>query len=70
MVRTLQGCYAAFSDLDATMVEINPLVITGDDRVLALDAKMSFDDNALFRQPADRRTARQKPGRPARKPCR
>ncbi len=51
MVRTLQGCYAAFSNLDATMVEINPLVITGDDRVLALDAKMSFDDNALFRHP-------------------
>ncbi|AXT29085.1 malate--CoA ligase subunit beta (plasmid) [Ruegeria sp. AD91A] len=51
MVRTFQGCYAAFSNLDATMVEINPLVITGDDRVLALDAKMSFDDNALFRHP-------------------
>ncbi|MDP5220341.1 malate--CoA ligase subunit beta [Ruegeria sp. 2205SS24-7] len=51
MVRTLQGCYAAFSELDATMVEINPLVITGDKRVLALDAKMSFDDNALFRHP-------------------
>ncbi len=51
MVRTLQGCYAAFRDLDATMVEINPLVITGDNRVLALDAKMSFDDNALFRHP-------------------
>ena len=51
MVRTLQGCYSAFSDSDATMVEINPLVITGDDHVLALDAKMSFDDNALFRRP-------------------
>ncbi len=51
MVRTLQGCYAAFSDLDATMVEINPLVVTGDNRVVALDAKMSFDDNALFRHP-------------------
>ncbi|SDX81373.1 malate thiokinase large subunit [Ruegeria halocynthiae] len=51
MVRTLQGCYAAFNELDATMVEINPLVVTGDDRVLALDAKMSFDDNALFRHP-------------------
>lgn len=51
MVRTLQGCYAAFRDYDATMVEINPLVITGDNRVLALDAKMSFDDNALFRHP-------------------
>ncbi|EDZ40691.1 MAG TPA: ADP-forming succinate--CoA ligase subunit beta [Rhodobacteraceae bacterium] len=51
MVRTLQGCYRAFRDLDATMVEINPLVITGDNRVLALDAKMTFDDNALFRHP-------------------
>ena len=51
MVRTLQGCYCAFRDLDATMVEINPLVITGDNRVLALDAKMTFDDNALFRHP-------------------
>lgn len=51
MVRTLQGCYAAFRESDATMVEINPLVVTGDDRVLALDAKMSFDDNALFRHP-------------------
>ncbi len=51
MVRTLQGCYRAFRDFDATMVEINPLVITGDNRVLALDAKMSFDDNALFRHP-------------------
>ncbi|MGR3624614.1 malate--CoA ligase subunit beta [Pseudophaeobacter sp.] len=51
MVRTLQGCYTAFWESDATMVEINPLVITGDNRVLALDAKMSFDDNALFRHP-------------------
>ncbi|MFD0858863.1 malate--CoA ligase subunit beta [Roseovarius aquimarinus] len=51
MVRTLQGCYRAFRELDATMVEINPLVITGDNRVLALDAKMTFDDNALFRHP-------------------
>ncbi|MEM6941657.1 MAG: malate--CoA ligase subunit beta [Pseudomonadota bacterium] len=51
MVRTLQGCYRAFTELDATMVEINPLVITEDERVIALDAKMSFDDNALFRHP-------------------
>ncbi len=51
MVRTLQGCYRAFSELDATMVEINPLVVTADDRVIALDAKMTFDDNALFRHP-------------------
>src|SRR5882757_6617797 len=45
------GCYRAFRDLDATMVEINPLVVTKDNRVLALDAKMSFDDNAMFRRP-------------------
>jgi succinyl-CoA synthetase beta subunit/malate-CoA ligase subunit beta len=51
MVRTLQGCYRAFTEFDATMVEINPLVVTGDGRILALDAKMSFDDNALFRHP-------------------
>ncbi len=50
-VRTLKGCYRAFRDLDATMVEINPLVVTGDNRILALDAKMSFDENALFRHP-------------------
>jgi len=48
-VKTIMGCYRAFRDLDATMVEINPLVLTGDGRVLALDAKMTFDDNALFR---------------------
>lgn len=51
MVRTLQGCYRAFTELDATMVEINPLVVTTDHRVVALDAKMTFDDNALFRHP-------------------
>ncbi|HYA19180.1 MAG TPA: malate--CoA ligase subunit beta [Burkholderiales bacterium] len=50
-VKTMMGAYRAFRDLDATMVEINPLVLTKDDRVLALDAKMSFDDNALFRHP-------------------
>ncbi len=49
--RTILGAYRAFRDLDATMVEINPLVITKDKRVVALDAKMSFDDNALFRRP-------------------
>ena len=51
MVRTLLGCYRAFTELDATMVEINPLVITSDERILALDAKMTFDGNALFRHP-------------------
>ena len=50
-VTAIMGCYRAFRDLDATMVEINPLVVTKDNRVLALDAKMSFDDNALFRRP-------------------
>ncbi len=49
-VATMLGAYRAFRDLDATMVEINPLVVTKDDRVLALDAKMTFDDNALFRR--------------------
>ena len=49
-VKVILGCYRAFRDLDATMVEINPLVVTKDDRVVALDAKMSFDDNALFRR--------------------
>ena len=51
-VTAIMGAYRAFRDLDATMVEINPLVVTKDDRVLALDAKMSFDDNAMFRQRA------------------
>lgn len=51
MTRVLQGCFAAFQAHDATMVEINPLAVTKDSRVVALDAKMSFDDNALFRHP-------------------
>ncbi len=51
LVPTIMGCYRAFRDLDATMVEINPLVITKDKNLFALDAKMSFDDNALFRRP-------------------
>jgi succinyl-CoA synthetase beta subunit len=48
-VEFLLGMYKAFTDLDASIVEVNPLVVTGDDKVIALDAKMSFDDNALFR---------------------
>lgn len=51
MVAMLLGCHRAFRDLDATMVEINPLVLTKDGQLLALDAKMGFDDNALFRRP-------------------
>jgi succinyl-CoA synthetase beta subunit len=50
-VKTILGCYRAFRDLDATMVEINPLAVTAEGRLLALDAKMAFDDNALFRRP-------------------
>ncbi|MEI7606751.1 MAG: ADP-forming succinate--CoA ligase subunit beta [Rhodospirillaceae bacterium] len=45
----LIAMYKAFTDLDAAMVEINPLVVTGEGQVIALDAKMGFDDNALFR---------------------
>jgi succinyl-CoA synthetase beta subunit len=45
----LQAMYKAFTELDASIVEINPLVVTGAGEVLALDAKMNFDDNALFR---------------------
>lgn len=43
--------YTIFVEKDATLVEINPLVITGDNRLIALDAKMTFDDDALFRHP-------------------
>ncbi len=50
-VRFLQAMYQAFTELDASMVEINPLVVTGDGELLALDAKMNFDSNALYRQP-------------------
>ena len=48
-VTTFLGCYRAMRDLDATMVEINPLVVTKEGQLLAVDAKMGFDDNALFR---------------------
>ncbi len=48
-VKFLSGMYNAFVGLDASLVEINPLVITGKGEVVALDAKMNFDDNALFR---------------------
>ena len=51
MVTILRACYRAYRDLDAVMVEINPLVITGSGDLIALDAKMSFDTNALFRRP-------------------
>jgi succinyl-CoA synthetase beta subunit len=47
--RFMLGMYKAFMSLDASVVEINPLVVTGAGEVIALDAKMNFDDNALFR---------------------
>src|SRR5438094_740231 len=50
-VAAILGAYRAFRDLDATMVEMNPLVVTKEGQVLALDVKMSFDDNAMFRRP-------------------
>ncbi|HTO81115.1 MAG TPA: ADP-forming succinate--CoA ligase subunit beta [Methylomirabilota bacterium] len=49
-VKFMTGMYMAFTQLDASVIEINPLVVTGSGEVLALDAKMNFDDNALFRQ--------------------
>jgi succinyl-CoA synthetase beta subunit len=47
----LQELYRAFWETDSSLAEINPLILTGDGRVVALDAKMNFDDNALFRHP-------------------
>jgi succinyl-CoA synthetase beta subunit len=47
----LQGLYKAFWDTDASLAEINPLIITGDGKVVVLDAKLNFDSNALFRHP-------------------
>lgn len=49
-VKTIKGCYRALRDLDANTVEINPLVITENNELIALDAKMDFDENALFRR--------------------
>jgi succinyl-CoA synthetase beta subunit len=47
----LQALYRAFWESDASLAEINPLIVTGADAVVALDAKINFDDNALFRHP-------------------
>ena len=49
--KTIIGCYRAMSELDANMVEVNPLVVTTAGEIVALDAKLSFDENALFRRP-------------------
>jgi len=48
---TLAALYRAFIETDASLIEINPLVVTADGKVVCLDAKMSFDDNGLFRHP-------------------
>jgi succinyl-CoA synthetase beta subunit len=48
-VKFIQSLYKCFEEMDCSLAEINPLVLTGDGRLLALDAKMNFDDNALWR---------------------
>jgi len=48
-VTFLQSLYKAFVDTDASLIEINPFITTKDDKLFALDAKITFDDNALFR---------------------
>lgn len=50
MVSILQKLYKLFIDTDASLAEINPLVVTSEEELLAVDAKMTFDDNALYRQ--------------------
>ena len=50
-VKLISALYNAFVETDASLVEINPLVVTGEGEVIALDAKMNFDDNALYRHP-------------------
>ncbi len=45
------GLYRCFTELDCSLIEINPMVLTQDDHIMALDAKFGFDDNALFRHP-------------------
>jgi succinyl-CoA synthetase beta subunit len=47
----LTGLYQAFEETDSSLAEINPMILTGDGKVIALDAKFNFDDNALFRHP-------------------
>jgi succinyl-CoA synthetase beta subunit len=50
-VKLLQAFYKCFDETDASLAEINPLILTGQGKVVALDAKLNFDDNALFRHP-------------------
>ena len=48
-VKFMQALYSAYEQMDASLMEINPFLLTKDDRLIALDAKVNFDDNALFR---------------------
>ena len=48
---TFKSLYKAFDEIDASLLEINPLILTNDEQVIALDAKVNFDENALFRHP-------------------
>jgi succinyl-CoA synthetase beta subunit len=50
MQKTLRGMYKCYIEKDCNMIEINPLVLTSENEIVALDAKMNFDDNAMFRQ--------------------
>ncbi len=49
--KAVMKCYRAFRDADASLLEINPLILTVDNKILAIDAKMTFDGNALYRRP-------------------
>jgi len=49
--KMLQGLYRAFDETDASLAEINPMIVSGNGKIIALDAKLNFDDNALFRHP-------------------
>ena len=61
----IEAAYRAFREADAMLVEINPLIVTPDGEVRALDSKFTVDDNALYRAPRHRRDARRRGGRPA-----
>ena len=64
-VAFMRGVCRAFTELDASLIEINPLVVTEGGDLVALDAKMNFDANALYRQPKVVRAARPRRGGPA-----
>ncbi|MFZ9575917.1 MAG: ADP-forming succinate--CoA ligase subunit beta [Sphingobacteriia bacterium] len=51
MVQFVTALYTAYSEIDAALFEINPVLKTSDDRIIAVDSKVSFDDNALYRHP-------------------